>query len=107
MSSRGLWTNRLTAFCEVRVFNPLARCHLHHSLPVVHKKNENEKKRGQNQGILQVEDGSFTPIVISCFGGMSRECSRFFSYNAERLANRRKEPKRKISARTKARLNLL
>ena len=45
VSSRGLWINRETAFCEARVFNPLARCHLHHSLLAVHKKNESEKKR--------------------------------------------------------------
>ena len=44
VSARGLWINRQTVFCEVRVFNPLARCHLHHSLPAVHKKNESKKK---------------------------------------------------------------
>ena len=44
MSARGLWINEQTAFCDVTVFNPLARCHLHHSIPAVHKKNENKKK---------------------------------------------------------------
>ena len=39
VSARGLWINRQMAFCDVRVFNTLARCHLHHSLPAVHKKN--------------------------------------------------------------------
>ena len=43
VSARGLWINGQTVFCDVRVFNPLARCHLHHSLPAVHKKNENKK----------------------------------------------------------------
>ena len=43
--------------------------------------------------------------MFSCFGEMSRECSRFFWHTAERLASRRKEPKRKISAWIKARLN--
>ena len=78
--------NGQTTFCDLRVFNPLATCLLHHSLPAVHKKNVNEKKREYNQWILQVEHGSFTPLVFSCFGGISRECSRFFSHNAERLA---------------------
>ena len=86
-------------------FDPLARCHLRHSLPAVHKKNKNEKKQEYKQQILQVKHGSFTPLVFSCFGGMSRECSRFFLHNAERLANRTKEPKSKISAWIKARLN--
>ena len=40
VSAGGLWINGQTAFCDVRVYNPLARCHLHHSLPAVHKKNE-------------------------------------------------------------------
>ena len=105
VSARGLWINRQTAFCDVRVFNPLAGCHLHFSVPAVHKKNENGKKREYNQRILQVEHGSFTPLVFSCFGGMSRECRSFFSHTAERLANRRKEPKSKISAWIKATLN--
>ena len=43
--------------------------------------------------------------VFSCFGGVNRECSRFFWHTTERLANRRKEPKSKISAWIKARLN--
>ena len=105
VSARGLWINRQTAFCDVRVFNPLFRCHLYHSLPPVHKKIENEKKREHNQRILQVERESFTPLVFLCFGGMSRECSRFPLHTAERLANRRKESKSKISAWIKARLN--
>ena len=82
VSARGLWINGQTAFCDVRVFNPLARCHLHHSLPALHKKNEKEKKRDCNQPILQVEYGSFTPLVFTWFGGMSRECSHFFSHTA-------------------------
>ena len=49
-----------------------------------------------------MEQGSFTPLVFSYFGGMSRECSRFFSHTVERRANRRKEPKSKISAWIKA-----
>ena len=107
MEARGLRINGQTASCDVRVFNPLARCHLHHSLMTVHIKNEIEKKREYNHRILQVKHGSFTPLVFSYFGGVSRECSRFFSHIAEHLANRRKEPKSKISSWIKARLNLV
>ena len=84
VSARGLWINGQTTFCDVRVFNPLARCHLHHSLPAVYQKNKNEKDREYNQQILrQVEHRSFTPLVCSCFGEMSMECSRFFPHTAE------------------------
>ena len=64
-----------------------------------------KKIPGYNQQILKVEHGSFTPLVFSCFGRMSRECSCFFLHAAEHLANRRKEPKSKIITWIKARLN--
>ena len=57
VSARGLWINGQTVFFDEKVFNPLARCYLHHSFPAVQKKNENEKKREYDQRILQVENG--------------------------------------------------
>ena len=48
VSAKGLWVDGQMAFRDVRVFNPLLRCHLHYSLPAVHKKNENETKRECN-----------------------------------------------------------
>ena len=39
--------------------------------------------------VLEVDQGSFTPLVFSCFGGMSRECSFFFKRMAEKLAEKR------------------
>ena len=44
VSARGLWINGQATFCNIRVFSPLVRCHLHHSLRAVHNKNENKKK---------------------------------------------------------------
>ena len=93
ITARGLWINRQMAFCDVRVFNPLARCHLHHSLPAVHKKNENKKKREYNQLCLHILEERAGDAAVS------------FPHTAESLANRRKEPKSKSSAWIKARLN--
>ena len=45
VSAKELWINGQTTFLDVGVFNTLNRCHLHHSLPAVHKKNKNAKKR--------------------------------------------------------------
>ena len=64
VSARWSWINGQTAFGGTRIFNPLARCHLHHCFPVVHKKNENEKKWEYNQKILQKEHGSFTCVFM-------------------------------------------
>ena len=78
VSARGLWQKWQTAYCDVRVFNPLARSYLNRSLIAVHRANENEKKRNYNQRIINIDHGTFTPLVFSCFGGASRECSRFY-----------------------------
>ena len=40
-------------------------------------------------GVLGIEHGSFTPLVFSCFGGMSRECSYFYKRLSEKLADKR------------------
>jgi hypothetical protein len=53
--------------------------------------NEKEKKRGYCEMILQVEHGSFTPLVMSATGGMGRECSKFYARLAESLSDKRKQ----------------
>ena len=77
VTARSFWIKGQMAYSDVRIFNPLAKCHRNLSLQAAHKNNENEKKRKYNDRIIEVEHGSFTPLVFTCFGGMSRECSRF------------------------------
>ena len=65
VSARGLCINGQTAFCDISVFNPVARCHLHHRLPTVHKEGKKGNKREYNHQLLQVEHGSFTNVAVS------------------------------------------
>ena len=98
MSAGGLGVNEQTA-CDGSAFKLLARCYLNHSLAAAHKKNENEEKREYNPP-------SRTSIVdttcVFVFWRNAQGMMPFFSHIAERLANRKKEPK---SAWIKARLN--
>ena len=50
---------------------------------------ENEKKRLYNHRILQIEHGTFTPLIFTCFGGMSRECQKFYSRLSEIISDKR------------------
>lgn len=80
-------------FCDVSVFNLLARCQFHHSFPAFYKNNENKNKREYNLRFPQVEHGLFTPLAFSYFEGMGKECNCFFSQtDGELFANQRKEP---------------
>ena len=43
--------------------------------------NEVEKKRKYNERVMQIEHGTFTPLVFSATGGMGREASKVFQIN--------------------------
>ena len=47
---------------------------------------KNEKKRQYSRRVLEVEQGTFTPLVFTSTGGMADECKRFHSRLAELLA---------------------
>ena len=76
-------------FLDVRVFNPLTKCYRTRALAKVHEQHEKEKKVKYADKVIDIENASFTPLVFSCFGGMSRECSTFFSRMAEKLAEKK------------------
>ena len=78
------------AFYDVRVFNPLAKRYANQSLRKSYEINEKEKKRSYNQRILEVDNGSFTPLIMNAMGGMGRECQIFYQRLSEKLADKRK-----------------
>ena len=77
--ARGFWQAGQMAFFDVRVFNPNARRYAKQELSKTYQLNEKEKKRLYNERIMQVEHGTFTPLVMSATGGMGRESSKFHS----------------------------
>jgi hypothetical protein len=86
IAARGFWQRCEKAFFDVRVFNPYASTHRRQTLSSAFNSNEREKKRQYNQRIVEVEHGSFTPVVFSAFGGCGRETQHFLSFLAEKLA---------------------
>ena len=105
MAARRFWVKGQVAYADVRVFNPLAKSLRHLTLQAAYRRNENEKKRNYNERIINVDHGSFNPLVFSCYGGMSRECSRFYSHAADLIAEKRKINKSVVSGWIKTRLN--
>ena len=66
-------------FLDLRVFDPNACRYRNKSLQQCHVINEQEKKRAYKERILQVDHGTFTPLVFSINGNMGRECQKFYS----------------------------
>ena len=83
VSARGFWQTGQMAFLDVRVFNTNAKRYANIQLSKAYEINKKEKNKKYNERILQVEHGSFTPLVMSATGRMSRECKKFYSRLAE------------------------
>ena len=91
IAARGFWQDCATAFFDVKVFNPFAGTHINNSLESVFKTSEKNKKKLYNERIIRVEHGSFTPIVISAFGGFGYESNIFVKKLIEKLAVKKGE----------------
>ena len=89
ISARGFWVHGQRAFYDVRIFDPLARSYRGKTLSQCYKHNESEKKRHYNERVLQIENGTFTPLVFSATGGMGMECAMFFKRLSMMLTEKR------------------
>ena len=90
--ARGFWINGQQAFFDVRVFDPSASRYANQTMQQCFAKNEKEKKRNYNDRVINVDNGSFTPLIFSIHGGMGRECNTFYSRLSELIANKKKAP---------------
>ena len=87
--ARGFWQAGQMAFFELRVFNPTAKRYVNQEISKTYEVNEKEKKKLYNERILQIEHGSFTPLVMSETGGMGQECKKFHARLAEMISYKR------------------
>lgn len=89
---RGFWVRGSKAYLDVRVFNPLAKSYTKQTLSATYNSIEKQKKGKYNERIINVEHGTFTPLVFSCFGGMGVEAKRFYNRLSEKIAEKRNDP---------------
>ena len=83
---RGFWAREKSAFFDVRVSHPSADSYKNLTPKQIYKLHENDKKRLYSSSALEVEWGTFTPLVFTTTRGMSDECQRYHSRLAELLA---------------------
>ena len=89
VSARDFWIPYQKAFFDIRVFNPLAGRYGNMSIEKAHEINEKEKK-AYNERVIQIEHGSFTPLVFCSNGGKGRECRRFYQRLSQMIAEKRR-----------------
>ena len=62
--ARGFWCSGQKELFDLRVFNPIASRYRNTPHSKCYIINENKKKKQFNERVLQVELGSFTPLVM-------------------------------------------
>ena len=70
----------------------------------MYKHHEDRKKAEYNARVLNVEKGSFTPIVFNTTGGMGVEASVFVKHLAGKIAMKRDMPYPKVISFVRRRL---
>ena len=105
----GVWGAYEKTFLDIRIMHPNSQSYLNKPVKDVYALHEQKKKRLYNERVLQVERGSFTPIVGSTFGGWGKEAERHHKRIATLIAAKKNEEYADVMnyIRTRLRFSLL
>ena len=88
VQSSGFCVKGQQGLSDVRVFDQNTNRYLNKAILQCYIQNEKEKKRQYNERVLEIYQGSFTPLVFSIYGDMRRECSTFYNKLAKKITEK-------------------
>ena len=91
MKASGFWLRKATALFDVRVTQVNSKCNQGRPTQKIFREHENEKKRKYQHRVLDVEIGSFTPLLFGTNGGTGIKCQMFLKQLAQQLAEKDNE----------------
>ena len=89
--ARGFWEPQRSDFFYVRVCHPNAESYRDLELQQIYLLHENEKKHRYSSRVLNIEHGTFSPLIFSTTGGMKKESLNYHSRLAELIAIKKGE----------------
>ena len=93
VKAQNFWdSSTSSAFFDVRVFNSHAPSNCKTSTAACYQRHELEKRRAYERRIIEVEHGSFTPIVLSTSGGWVPSATVAFRRLAGLLSIKHSQP---------------
>jgi len=92
-----------SAFFDVRVCHPNADSYRDLELEQIYRNHENEKKRHYVRRVLDIEQGTFTPLIFTSTGSMGNECLQYHSRLAQLISIKKGEHYAKTISRIRAR----
>ena len=82
--AKGFYRPGLNSYFDIIFFNPNSESYLSSSTEKIYERAETQKRRLYNERILNVEHGSFCPLVYSVTGGSGPEARTFFTSLCEK-----------------------
>ena len=89
MKARGFFRSGQCACFDIRVAQVNASSYGDLSTEQILDRVEKEKKRAYNSRVMEVEHGTFTPLVFGTNGARGEECAKFHKLLAAKLAQKR------------------
>ena len=86
-----VWRQGQNAFFDIRLTNTNACSKKNLPVSTILKKHEKEKQRACNSRIMNVEHGTYTPLVFSLTSGEGPETSLFHEHIVQKIANKTEE----------------
>ena len=101
--ARGFWERHRSSFFDVRVYHPNAVSYRDIEPKQIYRIHENEKKRLYSRRVLDIEHGTFTPLVFTTTDGMGKECLMYHSRLAQQIAIKKGEQYAKTISKIRTR----
>lgn len=89
--ARGFWRAGQHAYFDVKVINPNSESYISTPTEKIYDRAEKDKKRKYNDRIMNVEGGTFTPLIFSVYGGVGPEAHRFIKLLCNKISYKHKQ----------------
>ena len=86
--ARGFYRAGQQAYFDIKVMNPNAESYSKLSMETVYDRAEKEKARIYNDRIVNIEHGTFVPLIFSTSGGMGRQTQIFVKMLCNKISTK-------------------
>ena len=89
IAARDFWRPSQRAFFDIRAFNAYAQSNISRNIEETFSHHEKETARQYSDRIVNIEHGSFTPLIFSTHGDYSQLTTRFIYQLAKLISQKR------------------